>query len=198
MTLYNNNNGNERTSENLNQVLVLCHRFVAHKNGACIQNLTEIFDWSLEYLNYEPRLAQDHLNTLSSIVCTLCLSKIGLPSYQSSALIEKVSNSKKQFYTVYIHVKYFNLRFVLFHQVMSLKDIDILVSFTEQMYTYINFELSIVQKFLSFVAELINSNQEVPKSMITCLSRYLSDNSPLKSYEYSKWRINYKNTLYGR
>jgi len=81
---------------------------------------------------------------------------------------------------------------------MSLKNIDILVSFTEQMYSYINFELSIIQKFLSFVAELINSNQDVPKSMITCLSRYLSDNSPLKSYEYNKWRINYKNTLYGR
>lgn len=81
---------------------------------------------------------------------------------------------------------------------MSLKNIDVLVSFTEQMYTYINFELSIIQKFLSFFAELINSNKEVPKSMITCLSRYLSDNSPLKSYEHNKWKINYKNTLYGR
>lgn len=81
---------------------------------------------------------------------------------------------------------------------MSLKNIDILVSFTEQMYTYINFELSIIPKFLSFVSELIQSNQEVPKSIITCLSRYLSDNSPLRSYGYDKWRINYKNTLYGR
>lgn len=81
---------------------------------------------------------------------------------------------------------------------MSLKNVDILVSFTEQMYTYINFELSIIPKFLSFVAELINSNQEVPKSIITCLSRYLSDNSPLRSYGYDKWRKNYKNTLYGR
>lgn len=81
---------------------------------------------------------------------------------------------------------------------MSLKNINILVAFTEQMYTYINFELSIIQKFLNFVAELINSNQEIPKSMIVCLSRYLSDNSPLRSYGYDKWRINYKNTLYGR
>lgn len=81
---------------------------------------------------------------------------------------------------------------------MSLKYVDILVSFTEQMYTYMNFELSIVQKFLSFVAELIKSNEEVPKSIITCLSRYLSDKSPLRSYGYIKWRINYKNTLYGR
>lgn len=81
---------------------------------------------------------------------------------------------------------------------MSFKNIDILVSFTEQMYTYINFELLIMQKFLSFVAELINTNQDVPKSIIVCLSRYLSDNSPLRSYGYDKWRVNYKNTLYGR
>lgn len=81
---------------------------------------------------------------------------------------------------------------------MSLKNIDIIVAFTEQMYTYINFELSINQKFLNFVAELIKSNQEVPKSIITCLSRYLSDTSPLRTYEYVKWKINYKNTLYGR
>lgn len=81
---------------------------------------------------------------------------------------------------------------------MSLKNVDILVSFTEQMYTYINFELSIMQQFLTFVAELIKSNQELPKSIITCLSRYFSDNSPLRSYGYDKWRINYKNTLYGR
>jgi len=81
---------------------------------------------------------------------------------------------------------------------MSLKNIDVLVSFTEQMYTYMNFELAIIQTFLKFIAELINSNQEIPKSIITCLSRYLSDNSPLRSYGYVKWRINYKNTLYGR
>lgn len=81
---------------------------------------------------------------------------------------------------------------------MSLENIDILVLFTEQMYTYINFELSIIQKFLSFVAELIKSKQEIPKSIITCLSRYLSDKSPLRSYGYDKWMINYKNTLYGR
>lgn len=81
---------------------------------------------------------------------------------------------------------------------MSLKNINILVAFTEQMYTYINFELSIVQKFLSFVGELINANQEIPKSIVICLSRYLNDNSPLRSYDYNKWRINYKNTLYGR
>lgn len=86
-----NSNQNERTTDNLNQVLILCHRFVAHKNGSCIQNLTEIFEWTLEYLNHKPTLAQNHLNTLSSIVSTLCLSKVGLPSYQSSALIEKVS-----------------------------------------------------------------------------------------------------------
>lgn len=81
---------------------------------------------------------------------------------------------------------------------MSLKNIDILVSFTEQMYTYINFELSIIPSFLKFVAELINSKQEIPKSIIICLSRYLSDKSPLRSFEFEKWRINYKNTLYGR
>lgn len=81
---------------------------------------------------------------------------------------------------------------------MCLKDICILVSFTEQMYTYINFELSIIPKFLSFVAELINVNTELPKSIIICLSRYLSNNSPLRTYEYDKWRINYKNTLFGR
>lgn len=81
---------------------------------------------------------------------------------------------------------------------MSLKNINILVAFTEQMYTYINFELSIIQKFLNFVAELITANQEIPKSIIICLSRYLSDNSSLKSYDFDKWRINYKNTLYGR
>lgn len=81
---------------------------------------------------------------------------------------------------------------------MSLKNIDILVSFTEQMYTYINFELSIIPTFLKFVAELINSKQNIPKSIIICLSRYLSDKSPLRSYGYEKWRINYKNTLYGR
>lgn len=86
-----NNNQNERITNNLNQVLILCHRFIAHKNGSCIQNLTEIFEWTLEYLNHKPTLAQNHLNTLSSIVSTLCLSNIGLPSYQSSALIEKVS-----------------------------------------------------------------------------------------------------------
>lgn len=86
-----NNNQNERTTDNLNQVLILCHRFIAHKSGSCIQNLTEIFEWTLECLNHKPTLAQNHLNTLSSIVSTLCLSNIGLPSYQSSALIEKVS-----------------------------------------------------------------------------------------------------------
>lgn len=85
------NNQNERTSENLNQVLILCHRLVAHKNGSCIQNLTELFEWTINYLNHKPTLAQNHLNTLSSIVSTLCLSNIGLPSYQSNALIEKVS-----------------------------------------------------------------------------------------------------------
>lgn len=84
------NNPNERTAENLNQVLILCHRFVAHKNGSCILNLTEVFEWVLEYLNHKPQLAQDHLNTLSSIVSTLCLSNIGLPSYQANALIDKV------------------------------------------------------------------------------------------------------------
>lgn len=66
------------------------------------------------------------------------------------------------------------------------------------MYTYINFELSIIQTFLKFVAELINSNREIPKSIIMCLSRYLSDKSPLRWYGYDKWSINYKNTLYGR
>lgn len=83
---------------------------------------------------------------------------------------------------------------------MALKNIDILVSFTEQMYTYINFELSIIPTFLEFVAECttINSKQEIPKSIIMCLSRYLSDKSPLRSYGYEKWRINYKNTLFGR
>lgn len=81
---------------------------------------------------------------------------------------------------------------------MSLKNLDILVSFTEQMYTYINFELSVMQQFLNFIAEQIKSKQELPKSIITCLSRYFSDNSPLRSYGYDKWRINYKNTLYGR
>lgn len=81
---------------------------------------------------------------------------------------------------------------------MSLENIDILVSFTEQMYAYINFELSVVQKLLNFVTDHINLNKEVPKSIITCLSRYLSDKSPLRSYGYDKWRINFKNTLYGR
>jgi len=81
---------------------------------------------------------------------------------------------------------------------MDLKNIDVLVSFTQQMYTYINFELAIIQKFLKFIAELINSNQEISKSIITCISRYLNNNSPLKTYGYDKWRINYKNTLYGR
>lgn len=84
------NSQNERTTDNLNEVLILCHRFITHKNGSCIQNLTEIFEWTLEYLNHKPTLAPIHLNTLSSIVSTLCLSNIGLPSYQSSALIEKV------------------------------------------------------------------------------------------------------------
>ncbi|XP_001952794.2 small subunit processome component 20 homolog [Acyrthosiphon pisum] len=166
-----NNNQNERTTDNLNQALILCHRFIAHKNGSCIQNLTEIFEWVLSYLNCLPQLAEDHLHTLSSIVSTLCLSNIGMPSYQANVLIEKI---------------------------MSTKNINILVAFTEQMYTYINFELSIIQKFLNFVAELITANQEIPKSIVICLSRYLSDNSSLKSYGYDKWRINYKNTLYGR
>lgn len=87
-----NNNQNERTSANINQVLNLCHRFVAHKNGSYIQNLSEFYEWILGYLNHESQIAQDHLITLSSIVSTLCLSNIGLPSYQSNALIEKVSN----------------------------------------------------------------------------------------------------------
>lgn len=81
---------------------------------------------------------------------------------------------------------------------MSLKDINILVSFTEQMYPYINFELSIMPKFLNFIAELTNVNTELPKSIIICVSKYLSNNSPLKSYGFDKWRISYKNTLYGR
>lgn len=89
------NNQNERTSDNLNRVLILCHRFVDHKNGSCVQNMTEIFEFILEYLNHEPQLAQDHLHTLSSIVSTLCLSNNGLPSYQSNVLIEKVSNILK-------------------------------------------------------------------------------------------------------
>lgn len=84
-------NQSERTSENLNQVLILCHNFVAYKNGSCIQNLTELFEWVLELLSHEPQLSQNHLSTLSSIVSTLCLSKICLPSYQSNTLIEKVS-----------------------------------------------------------------------------------------------------------
>jgi len=91
LTNYNNNK-NERTVDNLNQALILCHRFIAHKNGSCIQNLTEVFEWVSEYLNYAPQLAHEHLHTLSSIVSTLCLSNIGLPSYQANALIEKVSN----------------------------------------------------------------------------------------------------------
>lgn len=81
---------------------------------------------------------------------------------------------------------------------MCLKDIDILVSFTEQMYSYNNVDLSVIPKFLSFTAELINANTELPKSIIICLSRYLSDNSSLKTYGYDKWRVSYKNTLYGR
>jgi len=81
---------------------------------------------------------------------------------------------------------------------MSLKNINILVAFTEKMYTYIHFELSIIQQFFNFIAELVTANQEIPKSIIICLSRYLNDNSPLKSYGYEKWRTNYKNTLYGR
>jgi hypothetical protein len=96
LTIYNNNQ-NERTIDNLNQALILCHRFIAHKNGSCIQNLTEVFEWVLDYLNYAPQLAEDHLHTLSSIVSTLCLSSIGLPSYQSNTLIEKVSNIYKYF-----------------------------------------------------------------------------------------------------
>lgn len=93
MTNYDHNQ-NERTSDNLNQLLILCHRFMAHKNGACIQNLTEIYEWLLKYFNHEPQLAQNHLNTLSSIVSTLCLSSVGLPSYHSNALIEKVGYTK--------------------------------------------------------------------------------------------------------
>lgn len=81
---------------------------------------------------------------------------------------------------------------------MSLKNVNILVPFTEQMYTYINFELSIMQKYLSFIGELIITNQEIPMCIFTCLARYLNDNSPLRSYDYNKWRITYKNTLYGR
>lgn len=92
------NNQNERTSDNLNRVLILCHRFVAHKNASCVQNLTEIFEFVLKYLNHEPQLAQDHLYTLSSIVSTLCLLNDGLPLYQSNILIEKVSNIKIMFY----------------------------------------------------------------------------------------------------
>lgn len=81
-------------------MFILCHRFIAHKNGLCIQNLTELFEWILQYLNHKPQLAQDHLSTLSSIISTLCLSNIGLPSYQSNALIEKVSNIKISFFFV--------------------------------------------------------------------------------------------------
>jgi len=95
-----NNNQNERTTDNLNQALILCHRFVAHKNGACIQNLTEIFEWVLSYLNYVPQLAEDHLHISSSIISALCLSNIGLPSYQANILIEKVSS---------IHIVHYNI-----------------------------------------------------------------------------------------
>jgi len=102
LTNYNNNQ-NERTSDNLNQALILCHRFVGHKNGSCIQNLTEVFEWVLGYLNCAPQLAQNHLHTLSSIVSTLCLSNIGLPSYQSNVLIEKVGN---------IHIMHFNFQLI--------------------------------------------------------------------------------------
>lgn len=93
MTNYDNNQ-NEKTLENLNQVLILSHRFIEHKNGSCVQNLTELFDWLIEYLDHKPQLATDHLNTLSSIISTVCLSNIGLPSYQSNTLIEKVCNDK--------------------------------------------------------------------------------------------------------
>lgn len=99
------NDQNERTSNNLNQVLILCYRFVAHKNGSCILNLTEIFEWTLEYLNHSPTIAQEHLSTLSSIVSTLCLSNIGLPSYQSSALIEKVSIIQTFIYIIILYYK---------------------------------------------------------------------------------------------
>jgi len=100
------NNQNERTTDNLNQALILCHQFVAHKNGSCVQNPTEIFEFICEYLNHKPQLAQEHLCTLSSIVSTLCLSSIGLPSYQSITLIEKVSDIKTQFYDKRIAVQF--------------------------------------------------------------------------------------------
>ncbi|XP_050524775.1 small subunit processome component 20 homolog [Daktulosphaira vitifoliae] len=165
------NNKNDRTSENFNQILLLCLKFINHKNGVCIQNFTEIFEWLCVYLDYQSQLAQDHLHTLASIVSTVCLFRTSLPSYQCYSLIVKV---------------------------MSVKYINIIVSFVEQMYSYINFELSIMQSFLSFISELISANQEIPKSIIICLARYLSDNSPLRSYSFKKWRINYVNTLYGK
>jgi hypothetical protein len=96
------NNPNERTAENVNQVLILCHRLVSHKNGSCIHNLTEIFEWVIEYLDHKPQLTQVHLHTLSSIVSTLCLSNIGLPSYQANTLIDKVS--KKHLSTLYVYI----------------------------------------------------------------------------------------------
>lgn len=108
-------NQTERTSENLNQILILCYRFVSHKNGSYIQNLTELFEWVLEYLNHEPQLAQNHLITLSSIVSTLCLSNIGLPSYQSNALIDKVSNLILYFdhlyYNIIIYIIYYYINY---------------------------------------------------------------------------------------
>ncbi|XP_050435060.1 small subunit processome component 20 homolog [Adelges cooleyi] len=165
------NDPNERTCENLNQLLLLCHRFLSHKYGACVNNLPELFEWLCGYLDHEPQLAQDHLCTLASIVSTVCLYRTGLPSYQCYSLIEKV---------------------------MSIKHTDVLVSFVEQMKNYINFELSIMQKLLCHVGTLINTNQEIPKSIIICLSSYLNNNSPLSSYGYKKWRAIYKNSLYGK
>lgn len=89
LQIYNNTK-NDRTSENLNQILKLCLRFIDHKNGVCIQNLTEIFEWLCVYLDHQPQLAHDHLHTLASVVSTISLFQIGLPSYQCYSLIEKV------------------------------------------------------------------------------------------------------------
>lgn len=78
--------------------MVLCHRFIAHKNGACIQNLTELFDWLLEHFNHKPQLTQEHLINLCSVVSTLCQLNTGLSSYQCNVLIEKVSGNIKQMF----------------------------------------------------------------------------------------------------